>query len=95
MRIQNLENQFPEGPVETNAPAGRKSHAKAAAKSDAAPQAQSVETTTSSQPYLQAALAVEPINAAAVEQARQLLESGQLDNADAAQRAAEAMLGGL
>ncbi|RPI63798.1 MAG: flagellar biosynthesis anti-sigma factor FlgM [Planctomycetaceae bacterium] len=44
------------------------------------------------QPYLNAAMSADEVNAAKVAEARQLLASGALDGPDAARKTAEAML---
>jgi hypothetical protein len=43
--------------------------------------------------YIRSATAAQDVNKQAVAEARELLKSGKLDTADAARRAAEAMLG--
>ena len=42
--------------------------------------------------YIRQAIAAEDVNTAAVEQAKRLVQAGQLDTLEAAQRAAEAIL---
>jgi hypothetical protein len=50
------------------------------------------EVVSSHEPLIAAATATEEVNTAAVEEARALLQSGQLDTPEAAGRAAQAIL---
>ena len=69
-------------------PAGKSSKAKSAQKGGA----DEVVISNAHGKYVSAALAAKDVNAAAVAEAKRLLEAGQLDAPEAVDRAAEAIL---
>lgn len=89
MRIEGTQGAGPNGLNEGAAGPGK--HAKAPASASAKP-AEALQFDSVHATYVRKAAACETVNPAAVAEARKLLESGQLDTPEAAQRAAEAMI---
>ncbi len=83
---RNIRDNTPAAP----GPADAANSAKPAPQAADAKAAEFIESCSS---YIKAALGGDEIDAAAVEQARGLIASGQLDTPEAIRRAAEAILG--
>ncbi len=82
------------GPEYLNLPKGegKSSKSKASNSSKGADQTGGPERASAHQALIQEALAAEEVNLKAVEQARAMLDSGELDTPEAIKRAAENML---
>lgn len=80
------------GPEFTNLPKGKAGGEKSKASTDRTAPAEGLEVISEHKALVQQALATDEVNTQAVEDARQMLESGALDTPEAARRAAQNIL---
>lgn len=81
------------GPEYSNLPGGKTSSSKSkAGHSGSMGQTDGAKLVSAHESLIQAAVAAEEVNVRAVEEARAMLESGQLDTPEAARRVAESLV---